>query len=74
MSDEPKKRSRVDAVLDLSRDTTLLVLYPLSVGPAFGSLSNTMGGVQRESVETIYEPIDWIRCTSESLDACFSGT
>jgi hypothetical protein len=65
MSDEPKKRSRPWIGLALF---ALLVLYPLSIGPAYryaysSDLKGLLSNLQR--VDQAYAPIEWICDRSE---------
>jgi hypothetical protein len=68
MSDEPKKPRWPWAWTGWAL-IAVFVLYPVSVGPACW-LSVKYDGAKSsaKAVETIYEPIDWIRCKSENLD------
>ena len=55
MSDEPKKRPR--AWIGWVAVLTLLVLYPLSMGPAYGP---AMPLFEAKTLSTAYAPMWWV--------------
>ncbi|HEV8066870.1 MAG TPA: hypothetical protein VGP76_03970 [Planctomycetaceae bacterium] len=61
MSDEPKRLARPWFGWAL---LSLLVLYPLSMGPVCWFAPESSD----EIVEKVYAPIDWIRSRSETVD------
>jgi hypothetical protein len=65
MSDEPKKRPRVWISWAL---VVVLVLYPLSIGPAY----RFGGDDQLENIGTVYTPLWWlyrrVACVEYAMD------
>jgi hypothetical protein len=58
MSDEPKKKQPV--VRARWAALALLMLYPLSVGPAWWACSHLESGWVMEAYDAIYAPLQWV--------------
>jgi|HubBroStandDraft_6_1064221.scaffolds.fasta_scaffold1408180_2 hypothetical protein len=66
MSDEPKRRHR--AWIFWAALITLLVLYPLSLGPAFRLVWTSQDDPANLRVfKVVYRPISWARMHSETV-------
>jgi hypothetical protein len=68
MSDQPKKRSRGRIGWTL---LALLVLYPLSSGPALWAGANFEPDWIMETYGVVYTPLNWAHGLSETLDNAY---
>ncbi|HEV8003974.1 MAG TPA: hypothetical protein VGP63_29175 [Planctomycetaceae bacterium] len=65
MSDEPKKRSRAWVWMAL---VAILVLYPLSVGPAAWIVARTDSPAAYAFTKVAYAPVRWLTSNSSVLN------